>query len=204
VSSRPVDRARAFWRRTGHRDRLTAQVRRRIADLRGVVVDIGGGRDAPHDDAWDAGATRIRVDLSPAHAPDVVADALRLPFADERVDAVAMFEVLEHVARPWEAIEEAWRVLRPSGTLLGSAPLVWPIHGDPDDYYRFTEAGLRELLRRFEAVSVIPIGNHYSSAWILVAARSRVARSLNPLLRGIGRREDRACPEGYVFSARRS
>lgn len=178
-------------------------LRERIGALRGTVLDVGGGRDAPHDDAWGPEARRFRLDISPAHAPDLVADVLRLPFADRGIDAVTMFEVLEHVPNPWEAIEEARRVLRPGGTLLGSAPLVWPIHGDPDDYFRFTDAGLRALLRGFDAVSVAPFGNHYSAAWILLAARSRVARSLNPAFRRLGGRTDPRCPEGYVFSARR-
>lgn len=203
MSSGTVARARAFWLRTGHRDRLTAQVRDRIGRLRGTVLDIGGGREAPHDDAWSAGTRRVRLDVSPKHGPDVVADALRLPFGDERVDAITMFEVLEHLASPWQAVDEARRVLRRGGTLLGSAPLIWPIHGDPDDYFRFTESGLRSLLRRFETVSLLPIGNHYSAAWVLVSARSRLARTLNPALRMIGRRADPRCPEGYVFSARR-
>jgi SAM-dependent methyltransferase len=203
VSGGTIARARSFWLRTGHRDRLTAQLEERIGRLHGTVLDVGGGRDAPHDDAWSAGVTRIRLDISLAHRPNVVADALRLPFGERCVDAVTMFEVLEHVANPWEAIDEAWRVLRPGGSLLGSAPLVWPIHGDPDDYFRFTEAGLRTLLHRFETASLSPIGNHYSAAWILVSARSRSARVLNPIIRGIGRRSDPRCPEGYVFSARR-
>jgi SAM-dependent methyltransferase len=203
VSGGSIARARGFWTRTGHRDRLTAAVRGRIGALRGTVLDVGGGRDAPHDEAWNPSVRLIRLDVSAAHRPDVVADATRLPVGDGRLDAVTMFEVLEHVASPWAMIDEARRVVRPGGALLGSAPLVWPIHGDPDDYFRFTEAGLRAMLTGFEAVTVIPIGNHVSAAWILLSARSRIARSLNPALRGIGRRADPRCPEGYVFSARR-
>jgi SAM-dependent methyltransferase len=114
-----------------------------------------------------------------------------------------MFEVLEHVPNPRTAIEEAGRVLREGGTLLGSAPLVWPIHGDPHDYFRFTDAGIRALLDGFRGVRLVPLGNHYSAAWIVVMARSRVARLLNPAMRRLGRRADPRCPEGYVFSASR-
>jgi SAM-dependent methyltransferase len=203
VFGRTTARAREFWTRTGHRERLTALLVPRIGLLEGRVLDVGGARDAPHDRAWNPRARRIRVDVSPAHRPDVVGDAHRLPFGNQALDVVTMFEVLEHLSEPWTAIEEARRVLRAGGTLLGSAPLVWPIHGDPDDYFRFTEAGLRVLLARFSEVSIAPIGNHYSAAWILVSARSRLARAFNPAVRRFGGRPDRGAPEGYVFSARR-
>jgi SAM-dependent methyltransferase len=194
---------REFWTRTGHRERLTALLVPRIRHLEGRVLDVGGARDAPHDAAWSPRARRIRIDVSPAHRPDVIGDALALPFANEAMNVVTMFEVLEHLSEPWLAIEEARRVLGPGGTILGSAPLVWPIHGDPDDYFRFTEAGLRALLRGFSDVRVVPFGNHYSAAWILVSTRSRMARAFNPALRRLGGRPDPRAPEGYVFSARR-
>ncbi len=203
MSRRIEPRIRAYWLRTGHRERLTHLLTERIRLLRGLVLDVGGGRGAAHDDAWPAEVRRLRVDVSPIHRPDVVGDALQLPVRDGSVDAVTMFEVLEHVPNPWTAIEEARRVLREGGTLLGSAPLVWPIHGDPHDYFRFTDAGIRALLHPFQDVRLVPIGNHYSAAWIVVTARSKIARLLNPAMRRVGRRADPLCPEGYVFSARR-
>jgi SAM-dependent methyltransferase len=175
----------------------------RIRELRGTVLDVGGGRHGGHDEAWGAGVRRFRLDLSEVHRPDLVGDALHLPVRDGSLDVVAMVEVLEHVPDPWRAVEEARRVLRPGGVLLGSAPLVWPIHGDPHDYFRFTDAGLRVLLRGFADATFAPIGNHYSAAWVLVTARSRLARVLNPVVRGFGKRADARCPEGYVFIARR-
>ena len=164
---------------------------------------MGGGRHAPHDSAWGTEVRRFRLDVSPVHRPHVVGDASRLPLRDASIDVVTMIEVLEHVPEPWRAVDEARRVLRPGGVLVGSAPLVWPIHADPHDYFRFTDAGLRALLGGFQDASLTPIGNHYSAAWILVSARSRLVRVLNPLLRRFGRRADPGCPEGYVFIARR-
>lgn len=182
---------------------MTRLLSDRISSLRGTVLDVGGGRGAPHDRFWTPGARRIRLDISIVHRPDVVGDAMRLPLADGSVDVILMVEVLEHVAEPWRVVLEAHRVLRPGGALLGSAPFVWPVHGDPDDYFRFTAAGLRSMLRGFDSAEVVPIGNHYSAAWSLVMARSRTARTLNPAMRLLTRRADARCPEGYVFHARR-
>lgn len=53
----------------------------------------------------------------------VWADAQRrLPFRDETFDVVVAGEVLEHLADPRAFIDEAFRVLRPGGTLVGSIP----------------------------------------------------------------------------------
>jgi len=52
-------------------------------------------------------------------------------------------------------------------------------------------------------VRLDPLGNHYSAAWVVVTARSKVARVLNPAMRRVGGRADPRCPEGYVFTARR-
>lgn len=175
----------------------------RIAVLRGTVLDVGGGRHAPHDAAWDPGTRRWRLDIGSAHGPDICADATILPIGDAKLDAVVMFELLEHVPEPARVLQEAHRVLRPDGTLLGSAPFVWPVHGDPSDYFRFTADGLRHLLTGFSAVDVQPIGSALSAAWVVLASRSRPWRVANPLLRGIGGRPDARCPEGWLFTARR-
>jgi SAM-dependent methyltransferase len=204
MSGRPsaVD-LRNYWLRTGHRDRLTRALDEPIRRISGVVLDVGGGRGAPHDASWGPGARRVRLDIAAAHRPDVIGDAAHLPVHDASVDAVAMVEVLEHVAKPWLVLDEIWRVLRPGGVLVGSAPLVWPIHGDPDDYFRFTDSALRVLLERFSSCRTIPIGGHVGAAWIVLTARFRSLRVANPLLRGLGRRPDARCPEGYAFIAKK-
>ena len=193
-------RIRDYWVRTGHRERLTRELRPQIARLRGLVLDVGGGRHALHDDAWHPDARRIRLDLSPTHRPDIIADAAALPFPDGCVDAVVIVEVLEHVSNPASVLEEVQRVLRADGVVVGSVPFVFPIHGDPSDYYRYTDEGLRHLLSGFARSHVDPIGNRVSAAWIILASGSRTLRILNPLLRRLGSRPDSHCPDGYVFT----
>lgn len=121
---------------------------------------------------------------------------------DAAVDGLLMIELLEHVPDPRRLLAEAGRVLRPSGVLLGSAPFMVPVHGDPHDYYRYSADGLRALLAGFDRAEILPFGNHWSAAWTLVSARSRILRLWNPLFRTLGGRSDARCPQGYVFTAR--
>jgi SAM-dependent methyltransferase len=198
-----LGRLRTFWTRTGHRERLTESLVPLIAGFEGRVLDVGGGRGAAHDTAWPSRARRVRVDVSTARRPDVQADAARLPVREGAIDVVVMIELLEHVPDPAAAVDEARRVLRVGGTLIASVPFVAAIHGDPSDYFRFTEHALRHLLREFDGVRVQAIGNAYGASWALLSARSRAMRLFNPLLRRLGRKADARSPQGYLILATR-
>jgi ubiquinone/menaquinone biosynthesis C-methylase UbiE len=188
--------------RSGHRNALGAALAPAIGSLRGVAVDVGGGRDSPLAASWPAAATRVRLDISAEFTPDVLGDTTRLPFGDASVDAVVLSEVLEHVAEPAEALREIHRILRPGGRLVGSVPfLCQGVHADPGDYYRYTEQGLRHLLAPFAVVEVTPHGNAFGVAWRMIQVRLRFLTVLNPLLRQLGRRADPTNPEGYTFLA---
>jgi SAM-dependent methyltransferase len=74
--------------------------------------------------------------------PDLFADASQLPLADASVDTVVILEVMEHLRRPREALQEIVRVLRPAGRLLLTMPFLYPIHDAPHDYQRLTIHGI--------------------------------------------------------------
>lgn len=80
-------------------------------------------------------------------------------FGDNSLEAILLDEVLEHVEDPWLAISEVYRVLRPKGCLLVSTPFMIAEHRVPEDYWRFTKAGMSALLYRFERVEVDCWGN---------------------------------------------
>jgi SAM-dependent methyltransferase len=125
----------------------------------GLVLDVGAG-DAPYRELFGH-VTYMTVDWEHsvhegALESDVVASADSLPIDDAACDAVLLTQVLEHVPDPRQVLAEIRRVLRPGGSLYLTAPLVWELHEQPFDYYRFTNAGLRVLVEAagFEGVRI--------------------------------------------------
>lgn len=150
-------RRRLRWlERTPLHPQWLMPARRVSAPLRacgGTVLDIGSA------DRWlrlhlTTEARYLALDY-PATAkglygtrPDIYADACRLPFADGSIDAVACFEVLEHVRDPDAVLAEIARVLVDGGVAEMSMPFLYPVHDAPHDYQRWTAYGLRRSLAR--------------------------------------------------------
>lgn len=84
----------------------------------GPILDIGGGTAHIKDSRPEV----ITSDILPFPGIDVVADAHRLPFADRSFSGVVMLDVLHHLERPIEFLEEASRVLKPGGRLAMIEP----------------------------------------------------------------------------------
>lgn len=69
-----------------------------------------------------------------------------VPLADAQFDLVLSTQVLEHVRDPELYISECRRLLKPGGTLVLTTHGIMYYHPDPDDYWRWTSAGLERLL----------------------------------------------------------
>ena len=73
-------------------------------------------------------------------------NVLDLPFDDDSFDAVVSDQVLEHIeGDPYLAFEELFRILKPNGIALHATCFVYPIHGAPSDFWRFTPNALKLL-----------------------------------------------------------
>lgn len=72
----------------------------------------------------------------------VMEPACRYPIADNSLDGIGCFAVLEHVERPWEAAAEFRRMLKPGGKVFIDWPFLQPVHGYPSHYYNATRQGL--------------------------------------------------------------
>lgn len=87
------------------------------------------------------------IDMQSGHGVDEVVDIHHMPAEwSDKFSGILCSEVLEHVQRPWVALPELYRVTAPGGWIIVTTLTAFPIHGFPDDFYRYTESGLRVLL----------------------------------------------------------
>lgn len=183
-------RATTSWREADY-----LSMRLIVRDLRacgvyaqGRLLDIGCGNQ-PYREIF-APVVRQYVGLDrefPGSCPDVVGDALRLPFPAEAFDTVLLIQVLEHVPNPPDALSEIRRVLAPGGRLILTAPQYWRVHEEPHDYYRFTRFGLAHLIREsgLRVLHMKPQGGAWALAGQALAntlSRRRVLHRLMPLV----------------------
>jgi len=123
------------------------------------VLDYGCA-DTPYRRFFQADAEYLAADLpgNPQATLDIEPDG-GVSVEDASVDVVLSTQVLEHVSDPQAYLAECTRVLRPGGQLLLSTHGIMVYHPDPDDYWRWTCAGLRRAVesaglevQRFEGV----------------------------------------------------
>lgn len=69
-------------------------------------------------------------------------------------DYVVCTEVLEHTLNPFAAVQEIWRILKTDGKLFLSVPFNFRIHGPLPDCWRFTEHGLKAILKSFSILEL--------------------------------------------------
>jgi glycosyltransferase involved in cell wall biosynthesis len=100
------------------------------------------------------------LDVNPQSGATYIADLCRsneslLPAGS--FDWIVCTEVLEHVLDPFAAVREIYRLLKPGGHVFITTPFNFRIHGPLPDCWRFTEHGLRALLKDFSIVSLDPV-----------------------------------------------
>jgi SAM-dependent methyltransferase len=112
-----------------------------------VLLNIGSGVHRYRD-------TMVNLDVYPYEGVDVLADASALPFPDGTFDGVLCEALLEHVRDPQAVIREMLRVLKVGGRALSSVPFVYPFHACPNDFYRWSVSGAKELWKEADIVSI--------------------------------------------------
>lgn len=157
----------AGWRRFVPQPTIQArpQVARFVRELPDGArwIDLGAGGRRLRDDV-------LRVDRHFGQPVEVLADGHHLPFSGSSLHAVVSTGTLEHVAEPTRVLGESWRVLRDGGLVYLEVPFLQGYHADPDDYWRFTQNGLRLLLQQ-NGFEVQDSGSHMGPAsavcWIV-------------------------------------
>jgi SAM-dependent methyltransferase len=125
------------------------------AERVGHVLDVGA-QYCPYYPLFEHKCeSYTSLDIVDTPIVDIVCNAESMPVEDCSYDLVLCTQVLEHCENPQRIVDECYRVLKPTGTLIVTVPSVYPVHGYPADNWRFMPDGLRHLLRAFSKVDVV-------------------------------------------------
>jgi len=160
--------------------------------MKGNVLDVGGkkknrrGYFHPPEhlvNSWEY------VNTDPGTDPDYLCSAENIPVENGSKNCIILTEILEHVVNPGAVLDECHRILAPQGTLILSMPFLVGIHGNPEDYRRWTISKIRsELLSRcFSIEDQFTMGGVIAVGWDLLhmalGSRKRVVKVLYKILR---------------------
>jgi SAM-dependent methyltransferase len=155
------------------------------------LLDVGCGT-RPYEPFFRAAvAEYVGVDVSNP-AADLEGTVEDIPVPDASFELVLCTQTLEHVDDPAQAVRELRRVVAPGGRVLLSTHGVQVYHPNPNDFWRWTHAGLERLFREngdWSAVTVRPgsgtaacIGMLVAIAVHLLAKRARAPWLAAPLV----------------------
>lgn len=150
--SRPSDiHSTALTSQFGYANRqLNRAVRELLLDAgleQGATVVDYGCADRPYVQFLPSGVNYVGADLPGNTTADLeIGPDGAIPVPSGTAHLVLSTQVLEHVEDPRAYLAECARVLHPGGTLLLSTHGIMYYHPDPEDYWRWTRAGLRRLL----------------------------------------------------------
>lgn len=89
-------------------------------------------------------ATWTTTDIFPGDEVNIVGDLQSLwQTCDLKFDGIFCPAVLEHIERPWTAVHSMAQMLKPWGVLYIHTHQTFPLHGYPNDYFRFSEHALK-------------------------------------------------------------
>ena len=119
-------------------------------------------------------------------------------------DTIIATEVLEHLYDPEKAVNEMYRLLKSGGVCIASTRFIYPYHGGPHDYYRFTWDSLNYIFDRFAEVEVVSHGNRFQSIWQLMnyGKEKYILNILNPLIAKV-KVKNTKYPLGFVAYAKK-
>ncbi len=99
----------------------------------------------------------VGFDIHPGHGVHVVGDAhgLGRTVRAGALGGVFSGAVLEHLEAPWVVAAGINRALALGGVVYHHAPMAWPSHAQPNDFWRFTDEGLRILFGEASGFEVL-------------------------------------------------
>jgi SAM-dependent methyltransferase len=112
-----------------------------------LLVDFGCG-DMPYREVIEPKVGKylgVDLEMNPKAEHHIGFDS-KTTLPDNYADIVLSNQVLEHVDTPSGYLQEAYRILKPGGSIILTTHGYWFYHPTPNDYWRWTSAGLRKTV----------------------------------------------------------
>ncbi len=117
---------------------------------------------------------------------DVVGDAHALSayFGAETFDAAYSIATFEHLMMPWKVAVELNKIMKVGGVVFIGSHQTFPLHEEPWDFWRFSDAGWRALFNKFTGFEIIDtsmgerayvVGGCIDSSYILLGSGLRIS-----------------------------
>jgi len=130
------------------RDATIKKIEELTANNKGLLlVDFGCGNMPYRSVIEPHVGTYLGVDLemNPKADHHIGFDS-KTTLPDNYCDIILSNQVLEHVDTPSGYLQEALRILKPGGSIILTTHGYWYYHPTPNDYWRWTSAGLRKTV----------------------------------------------------------
>ena len=119
-----------------------------LPHIEGRVLDLGAGSAKYKEMILQKVSEYRSCDAEKNKNIDDSCDVLNLKYPPDSFDTIISTQVMEHVSNPYKMAIEIYKVLKPGGKVIVTAPFLIPMHSDPGDYFRFTVNGLSEIFKQ--------------------------------------------------------
>lgn len=143
------------------------------AHARGRLIDLGCGTKPYAETFAPYVASHFGVDYGDtsemhygaATKADLMVNGSKTGLPSDSFETILCTQVLEHVFETEDFIAECHRLLAKGGKGIFTIPLLWQLHAEPNDFYRFTSFAIRRLFENqgFRIVELRPTGGAYAA-----------------------------------------
>lgn len=156
-------------------DKHIKKIAKRIRNKK--ILELGSGKKVNGKYAYSArnlfddSNYFLMSDIVPEYGHKII-DITKTNFK-EKWDIILCLNVLEHVFDFKTAINNLYNAVKPNGLVLIMVPAYYPLHDEPNDYWRFTEHALRKILNKFN-IKIKRLGlRKYPFAYFVIAAKNK-------------------------------